>query len=113
MPNNKNTVIKIKGADAFNRKVLNGSGLQIVRFCAEWSGPCQIMGPIYEEMFTLYKDAASFYKIDIDEVPLLKELLSISELPTIIIYKNSVIVEIVVGLIARDALIARLEKIIK
>ena len=106
-------MIKITDKKAFGEKVLKGKGLQIVRFCAEWSGPCQIMGPIYEEMFTLYKGAASFYKIDIDEVPLLKELLSISELPTIIIYKNSVIVEIVVGLIARDALIARLEKIIK
>ena len=106
-------MIKITDKKAFGEKVLKGKGLQIVRFCAEWSGPCQIMGPIYEEMFTLYKGAASFYKIDIDEAPLLKELLSIAELPTILMYKNSVIVEVIVGLIARDSLIARLEKVIK
>ncbi|MEO8770207.1 MAG: thioredoxin domain-containing protein [Ferruginibacter sp.] len=106
-------MIKIKEVAVFETKILKGSGLQIVRFCASWSGPCQIMGPIYEEMFSLYKDAASFYKIDIDEVPLLKEQLSIVELPTILIYKNGAVVEVIVGLIARDSLIARLEKVIK
>lgn len=103
----------IKDTDDFTEQILNTKGLHIVRFCAVWSGPCQIMGTLYEEMFTLYKRAASFYKVDIDEAPLLKELSHITELPTILIYENGAVVEAIVGLIARDVLIARLEKVIK
>ncbi len=70
------------------------------------------MGPIYEEMFSLYKTAASFYRIDIDEAPLLKKELGILELPTILVYRNASIIDLIVGLISRDSLIARLEKAI-
>ena len=100
---------KIIDEKDFTKKILKGNGLRILRFCAEWSGPCQIMGPIYEEMFSLYKTAASFYRIDIDEAPLLKKELGILELPTILVYRNAIIIDLIVGLISRDTLIARLE----
>ena len=113
MPNNKSIIIKIKEAGVFERKILNSHGLHIVRFCAAWSGPCQIMGPIYEEMHTLFKTTASFYRIDIDEAPLLKEQLGITELPTILIYKNGIAIDFITGLISREMLIATLKNTIK
>ncbi len=113
MPSNKNIIKKIKEEGIYNRKVLNGSGLQIVRFCAEWSGPCQIMAPIYDEMQMMFKTAASFYRVDIDEVPFLKEKLGITDLPTILFYRDGVTIDFIVGLISRDLFIARLETAIK
>ena len=112
VPVKKNIMTKIIDEKDFTKKILKGNGLRILRFCAEWSGPCQIMGPIYEEMFSLYKTAASFYRIDIDEAPLLKKELGILELPTILVYRNAIIIDLIVGLISRDSLIARLEKAI-
>ena len=104
---------KIIDKKEFTEKVLNGSGLSIVRFCAAWSGPCQIMGPIYEDMSIHYKHAASFYMVDIDEVPELKIALGITELPTILFYKNAVIVDFVIGLMARKSLIEKIETVLK
>lgn len=105
-------MIKIADRKAFTEKILNGTGLQVVRFCAEWSGPCQMMGPIYQEMFGKYKKAASFYRIDIDEAPLLKKEFGITELPTIFFYKKGIVVDFAVGLISGDELFAKIEKLI-
>lgn len=102
-------MIKITNKTNFTEKVLNGSGLQIARFCAVWSGPCQMMGPIYEEMFERYKGKASFYKIDVDESPLLKKEMGVIELPTLFFYKNGQVIGTVTGMITRDALVEKIE----
>ncbi len=94
----------------FKRQVIDSESLKIVRFYAEWSGPCQIMGPIYEEMFALYKNSATFYNIDIDKAPLLKNKLGITELPTILFYQNGDVIDFIMGLIPRASLIEKLEK---
>jgi thioredoxin 1 len=106
-------MIKISDNRAFTEKIVNGSGLQIVRFCAEWSGPCQMMVPIYLEMVGMYKKLATFYKVDIDEAPLLKIEFGITELPTILFYKNGTVSDFAVGLISRDELLAKMERLIK
>ncbi len=103
---------KITGKIDFAEKILSGVGLQVVRFCAEWSGPCQIMGPIYEDMSVMFKSTASFYRVDVDEAPALKNELGISELPTILFYENGSVVDFVFGLISRDLLIMKLKKLI-
>ncbi|MEO5891776.1 MAG: thioredoxin domain-containing protein [Ferruginibacter sp.] len=105
-------MIKITDKKAFGEKILNGTGLKIVRFCAEWSGPCQMMAPIYLEIVSIYKESASCYKIDIDEAPLLKKEFGITELPTILFYKNGAIIDFAVGLISREDLIAKMEKLV-
>ncbi len=104
-------MIKITDKRTFTEKILNGKGLQVVRFCAEWSGPCQMMIPIYMEIVNLYKNSASFYKIDIDEAPLLKKEFGVTELPTILFYKNGTPIDFAVGLISRDELIAKMKKL--
>lgn len=112
VPIKRNHMIKITDKQTFTEKILNGKSLQIVRFCAEWSGPCQMMVPIYQEMFSMYKKSASFYRIDIDEAPLLKKEFGITELPTILFYKKGAVIDFAVGLISRDELIAKMEKLI-
>lgn len=112
VPINRYRMIKITNKKVFTEKILDGRGLQVVRFCAEWSGPCQMMGPIYEEMFSLYKKSVSFYRIDIDESPLLKKEHGIIELPTILFYKNGNVIDFAVGLISRDVLFRKMEKLV-
>lgn len=112
VPINGIRMIKITDKKMFSEKILNGTGLQIVRFCAEWSGPCQMMVPIYMEMVGLYKKSATFYRIDIDEAPILKKEFGITELPTILFYKKGAVIDFAVGLISRDELIAKMEKLV-
>lgn len=43
--------------------------LLIADFTAAWCGPCQKIGPVFELLATEHKGAASFVKVDIDDVP--------------------------------------------
>ena len=63
-------MIEITKVEVFNRLVLKGGGLKIVRVFAEWSGPCHIMESIYEDMSSIYENSAAFYQIDIDKMQL-------------------------------------------
>ncbi len=105
-------IIEIIEVADFNGEVLDSNGIKVVRFCAEWSGPCQIMGPIYAEMFSIYKNSAAFYKIDIDKAPFFKKKFGVTELPTILLFQNGDIVDFIIGLISRASLIQKLEKAI-
>jgi thioredoxin 1 len=104
------TMLIISDIKVFTQQIINGTGLQIVRFCTEWSGPCQIMAPIYREMYNRYKQSASFYRIDVDKSPLLKKEFGIVELPSILFYKNGNVIDHAVGMISRDVLIEKMEK---
>lgn len=110
VPINRFSMLIISSVKVFTQEIMNGTGLRIVRFCTEWSGPCQIMAPIYQEMYNRYKKSASFYRIDVDESPLLKKKFGIVELPSILFYKNGNVIDHAVGMISRDVLIEKMEK---
>jgi thioredoxin 1 len=112
MPNKKNTMTLVTNKKIFKEKVLSGPGLQVVKFYAEWSGPCQMMMPIYNELANMYNSAAAFYRIDVEAAPLLKKELGVIEMPTILFYKNGVVVDFVSGLISKNSLIAKLENVL-
>ena len=103
---------KITDKKSFNEKLLSGPGLQVVKFYAEWSGPCQMMLPIYNELASMYNSAASFYRVDVEEAPLLKKELGVMEMPTILFYRNGVVIDFVTGLIPKNSLIAKLENVL-
>jgi thioredoxin 1 len=112
VPNNMN-VINITNKEDFDKEIIKGAGLQIVRFCAQWSGPCQMMGPIYQEMYDLYNRKVTFYKVDVDEVPAIKMALGIKELPTMFFYKNGNIIDFSIGMISRYSLSEKIEDALK
>lgn len=93
----------------YTKVILSSCGLRIIKFYAEWSGPCQMMLPVYEEISLMYNHAATFYMVDIDESPSLKTELGITVLPTILIYNNGIVIDFVTGLISKNLLIAKLE----
>lgn len=103
---------KIRDKRNYNEKILSRPGLHVVKFYADWSGPCQMMLPIYNELPGMYNSAASFYLVDIDEAPSLKKEMGIVEIPTILFYMNGEVIDFVTGLSSRNALIAKLENVL-
>lgn len=97
---------------SFSEKVINGTGLKVVKFYADWSGPCQMMVPIYKELANMYKGSAAFYRVDVEELPQLKKELGVMEMPTILFYMNGVVIDFVNGLASKNSLIAKLENVL-
>jgi len=105
-------MITVTDKKTFTEKVLNAHGLRVVKFYADWSGPCQMMQPIYQEMENMYNCAAAFYTIDVEAAPVLKKELGVIEMPTILFYRNGEVIDFVIGLISKNSLIAKLENLL-
>ena len=45
----------------------NNNGIVILKFSADWCGPCKKIGPIVDEWKNILPESVVFYDIDIDE----------------------------------------------
>ena len=93
----------------FKEKVLDNTILTLVKFKTEWSGPCQIIYPVYAELAKSYRGIAEFFCVDIDKDELLHREYGVSELPTILFFRSGKIIDHAVGLIPKNQLIAKIE----
>ncbi|MFT3678897.1 MAG: thioredoxin domain-containing protein [Ferruginibacter sp.] len=94
----------------FDRQVIRNSNLSVVQFFAEWSGACQMMMPVFDELSRAYKSKAAFYSVNIDEEPVLKEQYGIMELPTILFFQDGDVIDFVAGVTSKNEFIEKLEK---
>lgn len=86
----------------FNQKT--EKGLVVVDFFATWCGPCQILGPIMEDIAEELKDV-NIFKIDVDENEKVARDFGIMSIPTVVILKDGVEIDRHVGLMNRATLI--------
>ena len=89
----------------FEDNVINGEGIYLVDFWAEWCAPCRMMAPILEE-FASKQDNVKVAKVNVDENPAVSYTFGITGIPTMIVFKNGKEAQRIVGLVP----IAELEK---
>jgi len=88
-------------SDNFKTEVLDAKGKVLVDFWAPWCGPCQMLGPVFEEIAT-ENEQFKIVKINIDENPSLAQDYAISSIPAILIFQNGQVVDTLVGLRAKQ-----------
>ena len=93
----------------FADEVLNSELPVLVDFWAVWCGPCQMMGPIIEELATEYKGKMLIGKLDVDANPETAQKYGIMSIPSLKIFKGGEIVEEMVGALSKDALKEKIE----
>ena len=64
---------------------------------APWCKPCQRMGPIIEGLAKISVDDIAVGKLDTDQNPMTSMRFNIQSIPTILIYKNGKLVDVLVG----------------
>lgn len=97
----------------FEELVLNAGKPALVDFWAEWCGPCKMMLPIVEEVATEYADKLVVAKVDVDNCQAIAMKYGIRNIPTILFFKDGVVVDKQVGAVQKSALIAKVESVIK
>lgn len=96
----------------FEKEVLESEVPVLVDFYADWCGPCKMMGPIIEKLAIAYEGKAKVGKLNIDEQLELAQKYKVMSIPTILIFKNGVVVDTTVGAVSMNNLSSKLEKVL-
>jgi thioredoxin 1 len=88
------------------------NNLKILKFGAEWCGPCRMMKPIIIQAQKALPDI-SIEDVDIDENPDLALKYNIGAVPTIVFLKDEVEQERVVGILNVEQIAAKVNRLSK
>jgi thioredoxin 1 len=87
-----------------------GKGIVMVDFWATWCMPCKAMAPVIEEIGGQTIGKIKVGKVDIDKNGTLANKFGIQSIPTVLIFKDGVLVETFVGVQSKAALVNALSK---
>ena len=76
--------LKTEGFDA----AVEAAPLAMVDFWAVWCGPCQMLGPVMEDLAGRYEGKALAAKVNVDEEPELARRFGVMNIPTVVFLKN-------------------------
>ena len=91
----------------FQAEVLESKVPVLVDFSATWCGPCQMMGPVLEQLSAEYEG-----KVDIDESMDLAQKYRIMSVPNMIIFKDGAPVDAVIGAVPANHLKEKLDAVL-
>ena len=77
-------------AESFD-ELIDGDGIVLVDFWAEWCGPCHRFAPVFEEASEQHQDIR-FYKVDTEEERELAARASITSIPTLMAFRDGILV---------------------
>ncbi len=86
----------------FNQ-VIETNDLVLLDFWASWCGPCQSFAPVYEQASEKYPDVV-FGKIDTESEQSLAQAFQIRSIPTLMIFKEQIVIFSQPGAIPASAL---------
>ena len=84
--------------------------LMLIDCWADWCGPCRIIAPTVEELAKDYAGRVTVAKLNVDENTETAERFEVMSIPTLLIMKNGVEVDRVVGAVPKQLIEERLKK---
>ncbi|MCK5698981.1 MAG: thioredoxin [Candidatus Aenigmarchaeota archaeon] len=99
-------------ADNFETEVTNSETPVIIDFWASWCGPCQMMGPVFEELSKDYTGKLKFAKLSTEEQPDLAAKFNISGIPCLIITKQGKEIDRIVGFAPKETMKEKIDAIL-
>ena len=100
-------VKKITGAEF---ETMEKQGISVIDFSAVWCGPCQMLAPVLEEISREMQGKARFYNVDVDENGALASQYGITNIPALLVLKDGVKQDILVGFRPKEQLLSALEQ---
>lgn len=91
-------------AENFKEEVEKSNIPVLIDFWASWCGPCQMMGPVFEELSAGYDGKIKFAKLNTDEEQEIASQYNISGIPCLVLTEKGKEKNRIVGFLPKDAL---------
>lgn len=88
-------------------EVINAEKPVLLDFWAPWCGPCQMVGPIVDEIAAERGDI-TVGKVNVDEQPELARQFRVMSIPTLVVMKNGKVTNRAVGARSKAQILAML-----
>ena len=84
--------------------------IMLVDFWAPWCGPCRIVSPIIEQLSREYSGRVAFGKVNVDENQRIAASFGIQSIPTLMIFKGSKAVDVIMGAVPKAQIEMKLKQ---
>jgi thioredoxin 1 len=88
--------------------VIKHNPLILMDFWAEWCGPCKMLSPILDEIANEHGILVG--KLNVDENPVKPVEYSVSSIPTMVLFKDGVVVKTIIGARPKHKMLEELSK---
>jgi thioredoxin 1 len=96
----------------FTEQVLGADRPVLVKFEAQWCGPCKAMKPMVDEIASEYSGRLTVATVDIEDNQQTVYRLGVRAVPTVVLFKNGEVFAQKVGLPRKSDLTALIDKAI-
>ena len=94
----------------FEAEVIKSDVPVFVDFWAPWCGPCQMMGPVIEQIAQEMAGKLKVGKLNVDENNLTAGHYRVMSIPTFLVFKGGEVVDQMIGGVPKERLIEMINK---
>ncbi|HEY2934262.1 MAG TPA: thioredoxin [Acidobacteriota bacterium] len=94
---------------SFEQEVLKADKPVLVDFWASWCAPCRMLAPAVEAIADQYDGRAKIAKLNVDENSATSARYNIKGIPTLLLFKDGVIKEQIVGATSKENIAKMIE----
>lgn len=103
--------IKIDSRNSFD-ELISKEKFCLVDLYATWCGPCRMLAPTIEKIASNSNGRYAVAKVDVDEVEEIAIRYGVNSIPTLLYFKDGVLVEKSIGLKTEEQILNTIEKYI-
>ncbi len=96
----------------FEQEVTKSAVPVLIDMWAAWCGPCRMIAPLVEELAGKYTGKLKVGKLNVDDHPQVAGSFRIMNIPTLLLIKGGKEVDRIVGVVPKDELAKRIDKVL-